>query len=260
MASANFTVTDAMARILKEDYGIFSPILTLHDHPAAEFRPFSAAQRSSFLSRLSETSTLAPEIVARRTRLLVSSTSWSADEDFTILLQALIVYSSPSVNRDGYESRPHILAIITGKGPRKQYYLDLISAAQGEQKLSKATIMTAWLSTSDYASLLASADLGVSLHASTSGVDFPMKVVDMFGAGLPVVGWSKFEAWGERVREGVNGRGFESAAQLASALMELFGEDGSELARLKEGAVRTGRSRWDDEWGPIAGRILGLCD
>ncbi|TKA81216.1 hypothetical protein B0A49_00486 [Cryomyces minteri] len=64
-----------------------------------------------------------------------------------------------------------------------------------------------------------------------------MKVVDMFGTGLPVLGWSKFEAWPELVKEGVNGRGFGSAEELKDLLIELFGGDRDRLAKLRNGAM-----------------------
>ena len=258
-STANFTVTNAMARLLKDDYQITSPILTLHDRPPADFQPLSRKERGEFLHYLPETISRAPAIESKRTRLIVSSTSWTADEDFSIFLDALIQYCNPT-DGSNPDTRPNILAIITGKGPMQAHYQRLIEGAAEEGKLEKVSVTTAWLSTSDYASLLGAADLGVSLHTSSSGVDLPMKVVDMFGAGLPVVGWSRFEAWPELVKEGVNGRGFESATQLAQLLVSLFDRGGVALEKLRQGALAEGTMRWDGEWDPVAGRILGLCD
>jgi beta-1,4-mannosyltransferase len=86
-----------------------------------------------------------------------------------------------------------------------------------------------------------------------------MKVVDMFGAGLPVVGWDRFEAWPELVTEGVNGRGFGSAQELLEHLTDLFGNP-AKLAILREGALKEGSRRWDDEWDPVAGKLFGLIE
>ena len=256
-ATAHFTVTDAMARILRHDYPVLTTVFTLHDRPAVHFRPAIEEERLPLLEALTQTASFADSIALGKTRLLVSSTSWTPDEDFDVLLDALVRYSDLAMTSHPY--LPEILLVVTGKGPLKDKFLSRIASLKSRDKLEMITFKTAWLSTEDYANLLSAADLGVSLHKSSSGVDLPMKVVDMFGAGLPVVGWSDFAAWPELVTENVNGKGFKSAAELETILIELFGRNGGELQKLKEGALREGSRRWDDEWDPVAGRLLQLC-
>lgn len=255
-ATAHFSVTNAMARVLKDDFHLQAPILTLHDRPADHFQPIEPSDRAASLGAVLPISETSAPILNGTTRLLVSSTSWTPDEDFSVLIEALCIYSEKALTT--HPQLPEILAIITGKGPQKDAYLRKIRHLEAEGKLEMARIRTAWLSIEDYATLLASADLGVSLHTSSSGVDLPMKVVDMFGAGLPVIGWDQFEAWPELVTEGVNGKGFSSAEGLVENLIELFGEDRTLLARLKEGAILESRRRWEDEWDAVAGKLLGL--
>ncbi|KAF5974171.1 beta-1 4-mannosyltransferase [Fusarium coicis] len=254
LGNINLSVTDAMARQLKErPFNLKRSVLTLHDRPAQVFQPIlSATKRLAFLSRLAETKGIAKDIVDGAVRLIVSSTSWTPDEDFGLLLDALVSYASSA------EASP-ILAIITGKGPQKELYLEKIKTLQEGGKLPGVRIITAWLSTRDYASLLASADLGISLHKSSSGVDLPMKVVDMFGAGLPVAAYSAFESFSELVKEGQNGCGFETSSELAEILSRLLSFSGQEeLARLKKGAVSEGSLRWDQEWDRVVGKAIGL--
>ncbi|PFH57308.1 hypothetical protein XA68_15240 [Ophiocordyceps unilateralis] len=246
LGHANLAVTDAMARQLR--YRLRGPVHTLHDRPAETFRPVpSPEHRLAFLSTLPETKNLARDIVDGNVRLLVSSTSWTPDEDFGMLLDALESYANPDAESTAEPPSP-ILAIITGKGPEREAYLERIKRLHDGGRLPGTRILTAWLSTRDYASLLASADLGVSLHKSSSGVDLPMKVVDMFGAGLPVAAYSAFESFGELVREGDNGCGFETSEQLADILRRLLSAAGQrELAALKQGAIREGALRRFDE-------------
>ncbi|KAM0285958.1 hypothetical protein ACHAQH_001145 [Verticillium albo-atrum] len=265
--TANLTVTDAMARQLrKPPYSFEKPILTLHDRPADSFRPvLDAVTRRETLTRVltaasvtdATTSTpMVDNIMRGDIRLIVSSTSWTPDEDFNLLLSALVSYAKA----DRAETRP-LLAIITGKGPQKAMYEDKILQLKSEGRLSGIQIKTAFLSIEDYASLLAVADLGVCLHMSSSGVDLPMKVVDMFGAGLPVAAYSDYESFSELIKEGENGCGFETAEDLEVVLRRLLSDEGrDELAFLKRGAIEEGSLRWDTEWDRVVGRVIGLID
>lgn len=249
---ANLSVTHAMAaQLARAPYSLTTPIHAMHDRPAAIFQPLSTArQRSVVLNAIPETSDFAASIMAGATRLLVSSTSWTPDEDFSILLDALVRYgASPS--------RVPLLVIITGRGPQQAMYKNQLAQLASEGRLPDITVRTAFLSFNDYARLLASADLGICLHMSSSGVDLPMKVVDMFGAGLPVLAYSAYPSFGELVKEGENGCGFESSAELTEGFVRLLGP-GEELARLKKGAVKEGARRWEEEWDDVVKPLLGF--
>lgn len=257
LACYHFAVTNAMCEVLKADYVGSGQVMALHDRPAPIFQPLSSSDRQDFLLHHTLTSTEAQAILSGRTRLLVSSTSWTADEDFSALLKALCSYSASATS--DLPQLPEVLVIITGKGPHREHYLRQIDLLEQSQELEMVKIKTAWLSFEDYAKLLGAADLGVSLHTSSSGLDLPMKIVDMFGAGLPVLGFNNFVTWPELVQEGANGQGFTTAEEMAAKLKQLFDPSNQELEILKRGALKESNRRWDSEWNPIAGQLLGLA-
>nr|GMD33320.1 chitobiosyldiphosphodolichol beta-mannosyltransferase-like isoform X3 [Ipomoea batatas] len=116
-----------------------------------------------------------------------------------------------------------------------------------------------WLPAEDYPVLLGSADLGVCLHTSSSGLDLPMKVVDMFGCGLPVCAVS-YSCIKELVKVEHNGLLFSSSSELADELMMLFKGFPDEcdiLKSLRKGALETRSSaKWDSGWEENANPLI----
>ncbi|KAJ6752020.1 hypothetical protein OIU85_002441 [Salix viminalis] len=292
MAHGALCVTRAMQHELAQNWGIKAAVL--YDQPPEFFHPASLEEKHKLFCRLGEhigesqgvrdcashgavgmgspnlnetllTAMVADDIFLKPNRpaLVVSSTSWTADEDFGILLEAAVMYDrrvAAILNEDDSNVEvlwnemsagkqclyPRLLFIITGKGPEKEKYEEKIRRLH----LKRVAFRTMWLSAEDYPLLLGSADLGVCLHTSSSGLDLPMKVVDMFGCGLPVCAVA-YSCIKELVKIEKNGLLFSSSSELADELLMLFKgfpEECDALKLLRNGALEMGSSRWATEW------------
>ncbi|KAM6156284.1 chitobiosyldiphosphodolichol beta-mannosyltransferase [Rhynchocyon petersi] len=266
LSHLNLCVTCAMRDNLAQNWNIKA--VTVYDKPASFFREtpldlqhqlfvklgcvypaFRArsepADSAVEWSAFTEQDTRSGLVTHRRGRpaLLVSSTSWTEDEDFSILLGALEKFEQLIV--DG-EKLPSLICVITGKGPLKEHYNRLIA----QKHFQHVQVCTPWLEAEDYPLLLGSADLGVCLHKSSSGLDLPMKVVDMFGCCLPVCAVN-FRCLHELVRHEENGLVFEDSEELAAQLKMLFSkfpDPAGKLSQFRKTLRETRQLRWHESW------------
>lgn len=258
-ADAAFCVTEAMKTDLAQNWGVGSPV-TLYDRAPSHFRPISGKEKHDLMVKLGEkypalTTAEGPSAFTEefangrvedredRPAILISSTSWTPDEDFSVLLNALEAYETAC--REGTSRLPDLVCVITGKGPEKAYYSRLIE----EKKWRYVTVVMPWLEAEDYPTMLASADLGVCLHTSSSGLDLPMKVVDMFGVGLPVCALN-FPALPELVQHGKNGLVFEDSEELARHIIKWFEGFPEGGERRRREFVENIKSFQAVRWGP----------
>lgn len=264
-ARSNFCVSKAMKGDLQEQWRIKAKVL--YDRPPNEFRPISLLEKHEFLLKLSdkydvfrsskENSTILTEYISNQLHLcpdrpgfIVSSTSWTEDEDFSILLNALQEYENAVVQSCNL---PDLVCVITGKGPLKEFYMAIIKLKSWQH----VTIVTPWLENEDYPKMLASADLGICLHTSSSGLDLPMKVVDMFGCELPVCAYN-FKCLSELVKHNENGLVFSSENELAALLkswFENFPNNDSQRKldeKFRQNLHRFQENRWHNNWISVA--------
>ncbi|XP_025225196.1 chitobiosyldiphosphodolichol beta-mannosyltransferase isoform X2 [Theropithecus gelada] len=266
LSHLNLCVTNAMREDLAENWRIRA--VTVYDKPASFFKetpldlqhrlfmklggthsPFRArsepedpaTERSAFTERYAGSGLVTR--LRERPALLVSSTSWTEDEDFSILLTALEKFEQLIL--DGH-NLPSLVCVITGKGPLREYYSRLIQ----QKCFQRVQVCTPWLEAEDYPLLLGSADLGVCLHTSSSGLDLPMKVVDMFGCCLPVCAVN-FKCLHELVKHEENGLVFEDSEELAAQLQMLFSnfpDPAGKLNQFRENLRESEQLRWDESW------------
>ncbi|THH32621.1 hypothetical protein EUX98_g1587 [Antrodiella citrinella] len=222
-AYAHLFVTNAMHDHLVKEWDLQGLKVVLHDRPPAHFHRSSPSEIHELFLRLEPslstrslqtflpksdaphatpfteiTFSIDPNPTPRpdRPALLVSSTSWTPDEDFSILLEALQLYETKAAEANGM--LPKVLMVVTGKGPEREKYMREIEKLQNGSREDEGW---KWV--------------------SSSALDLPMKVVDMFGCGLPVCALN-FACLDELVKDGVNGLVFNNAEQLSVQLESLL--------------------------------------
>ncbi|KAK6740025.1 hypothetical protein RB195_008473 [Necator americanus] len=277
-ADAGLCVTRAMREDLQRAWGVHAAVF--YDRPpSCTFKEFTVNDKHELLMQLGlgenghifganpaedttrfsirDPSTREVHFRDDRPLLVISSTSWTPDEDFQILLDAAKKYNDvAAISRSTSPATrlPIIVLVITGRGPLKEFYMEKIQ----RMKMDYVEVHTPWLESEDYPLMIATADLGVSLHTSTSGLDLPMKVVDMFGAGIPVLA-KRFNCIGELVQDGQNGHLFDTATDLFQHLYALatgFPTHCKKLDQLKQFVTDDTLPSWEENWATVAKPIL----
>lgn len=275
-ADGHLTVTQAMKEYLASSVGITNNIQVLYDQPPDMFAPLNVEEQHAIFTELHDqlcsacppswlssstlpNQTMFTENVAGKIRpragrpaLITSSTSWTPDEDFGILFDALQLLDD-RLSQASSEDSSKVLVIVTGKGPQRAMYEQRID----QHHWTHVAVATLWLPSAMYPRLLACADLGISLHTSTSGLDLPMKILDLFGCQIPVVAYH-YPTCRELVQENVNGRTFRTQEELCTVLEEvlapLFAAKTASLGNHAYGVLETysqnleGRTRWGTNW------------
>lgn len=241
-ANYHLTVTKAMKTYLVEKFGIDGKkIAVLYDRPGKQFSPLKEADdREALLKQEFIAKYIPKEFDISKDKIFVTSTSFTPDEDTSVLIGSFKIYENSFQKFD--QTLPRILCFITGKGPLQEKIVKQVQ----DFKWDRVQVEFLWLSSEDYPKLLRLCDYGVSLHTSSSGLDLPMKILDMFGSGLPVI-CMNYPVLDELVQQNVNGLKFADRRELHEALIFSV-KDEQVHQEIKRGALRESKNRWNESW------------
>lgn len=250
---ASLTVSRAMGAFLQNKFSA-RRVQVLYDRPAAVFVPMDRHARDRFRQGLFGRM----GVVGGPTGFVVCPSSWTEDEDFDVVIDAVVRLEDRIRGWEAANPRrrfPQLIILVTGDGQRR---------AQFERRFAglparRVHLRARWLEPEEYPLVVGSADLGLCLHRSTSGLDLPMKIADLFGAGVPVCVLDYGASLAERVRHGDNGLLFSNDRHLADILFEMFQgypTDETYLDRLRHGARRSARPTWEEGWRREARDLL----
>ena len=250
---ANLCVSRGLAAFLESRFGV-KQARVLYDRPASAFAPLDRADRERFRQALFARLGIRATTVG----FIVCPTSWTEDEDFDVVIEAVMRLEERIRGWEagsGARRFPELVILVTGDGARRAEFERRFAGLPARRIQLRAR----FLEPDDYPRVVGSADLGLCLHRSSSGLDIPMKIADLFGAGVPVCALDYGACLAERVRHGDNGLLFSNGRQLADILFDLFETfpaDQKALERLRAGARKLARPTWEEGWAREAKPVL----
>jgi beta-1,4-mannosyltransferase len=245
-------VSRGLAAFLDSRFGV-PGARVLYDRPASVFAPMERSDREQFRQALFARLNIRGSVAG----FIVCPTSWTEDEDFDVAIDAVVRLEERIRGWEVASSQrfPDLVILVTGDGARRAEFERRFAGLPSRRIQLRAR----WLEPEDYPRVVGSADLGLCLHRSSSGLDIPMKVADLFGAGVPVCALDYGACLAERVRHGDNGLLFSTARQLADVLFDLFETFPTHqplLNRLRTGARKSARPTWEEGWAREARSLL----
>lgn len=249
-ADGHLAVSVAMAEWLQRQWGI--PAIVLHDRPPLFFAKPDLATAAELWQRVAQQLHLG----ARRLPLVVCPTSWTPDEDFDLLLEALErAERKLSQTRPADDQEPLLAVLMTGRGVLRAEFERRVD----RRKLQRIAVRTIWVEPPDYPVLVSMADAGLSLHQSSSGLDLPMKLADFRGAAVPALAFDYAPVLGEVLEPGKEGVTFREPGELASLLSALALADLSlvpKFAEARSWLAAHPAERWEPQWSERARPLL----
>jgi beta-1,4-mannosyltransferase len=245
-ANGHLTVSKGLADWLAREYRITAAVM--YDRPSAAFSQPSPPAASALWEKLAAEHHLS----SSRPPIVVCPTSWTPDEDFDLLLEAL-ERTERTLMRSG--AAADLAVFLTGRGPLRQTF-EHRAARRGFKAIA---VRTLWLEPDDYPTLVGMADLGLCLHQSSSGLDLPMKLADLRGAGVPVAAYDYAPVLGEVMTNGREGITFRDPGELATLLVAVATRSltaDSALGRSRAWLAQHPPERWDTQWETAARKVL----
>jgi beta-1,4-mannosyltransferase len=223
-AHLHIAATQALADWLRREYGVQAAVL------------YDRRMRSMPVPSASTPAAIGEPGVP----LVVCPTSWGADEDFDLLLEAL-ERADRSLAKGPKTGR---LAVwLTGTGELRGAF---------EARLSRRQFSHVAVKVADVEShaAVANADVGLCLHQSASGLDLPIVLSDLRAASVPACVYDYAPVLTEAVTNGQQGVRFGEPGELTALLVAVATGDSSDgpLTRARAWLASNPPQAWEDHW------------